>query len=121
MNGRRVLIVDDHPALGIALKAALEANAFETLGPVASLGELEGKLQRADVIVLDLNLVDSAGADTACQLSRMTDLPIIVFSAAVEDSDVKAELVGHAHAVVAKRHSGSIGSLLESLEHCLQG
>lgn len=87
----RVLVVDDHEAAAEALSVALEADGFSTrfaLSGVEAIHVVEEWVP--DVIVLDINMPEYDGFDTAYivrRLSATRDVGIIAFTALCE-SDV---------------------------------
>ncbi|MGE0255009.1 MAG: PAS domain S-box protein [Alphaproteobacteria bacterium] len=58
MQGRRVLVVEDDPLLGLDLKTALGDAGFEVLGPARTLAEAQRLAETGDLsfAVLDVNL-----------------------------------------------------------------
>ncbi len=87
----RVLIVDDNEAAAEALSVALEADGFSTrfaLGGVEAIHVVESWVP--DIIVLDINMPEYDGFDTAYivrRLSATRDAGIIAFTA-LGESDV---------------------------------
>ncbi len=85
---RRILIVDDEPAIVDAIQYALETEGFETccfstgMPVIAALAE-----HPADLVVLDIGLPDIGGLDL-CRLIRQTSsVPIIFLTARTDEID----------------------------------
>ncbi|MDD5774174.1 MAG: response regulator [bacterium] len=86
-----MLIVDDETELVDVLKARLEANNYEVVTAGDGQEGLEkAKSENPDLIVLDLMLPKLDGYKV-CRLLKFDDkykkIPIILFSARVQDSD----------------------------------
>jgi DNA-binding NarL/FixJ family response regulator len=82
MRRLSVLIVDDHPLVRVGLRTALQG-AFPgvSVEECAALAEAKAKLLAGppDIVILDLSLPDSSGAETYLALQHMCpDLPVIV-------------------------------------------
>jgi two-component system KDP operon response regulator KdpE len=86
MNGPRILVIDDEPAIRRFLKIILEADGYTFLE--ASTGQ-EGLVlaatNRPDVVVLDLGLPDLDGVTVLRRLREWSTIPVIVLT--VKDSD----------------------------------
>ncbi len=82
MNGMRVLVVDDEPAILRFLKPALEASGYR-IDSASSVAEAVKRIasDSPDVVVLDLGLPDGDGKDVIRQVRAWSDVPIIVLSA----------------------------------------
>ncbi len=85
---RRILIVDDEPAIVDAIQYALETEGFETccfstgMPVIAALAE-----HPADLVVLDIGLPDIGGLDL-CRLIRQTcSVPVIFLTARTDEID----------------------------------
>ncbi|MEA3494058.1 MAG: response regulator [Candidatus Margulisiibacteriota bacterium] len=90
---KRILVVDDEPDMVNVIKLRLEANKYEVL--VASDGP-EGlniaRIQRPDLIILDIMLPKMDGFKVSRMLKydeRFKNIPIIMFSAKVQSSDIE--------------------------------
>lgn len=88
MAGPRILIIDDEPQIGRALRLILSAHGFDV--HVATTGE-EGLDLAAttapDVVVLDLMLPGMSGLDVCAELRRWSKAPILVLSAKGDERD----------------------------------
>lgn len=90
---KRVLVVDDHPVVGFAMRVAFRADGrFELAGSAATGAEGLDRLEGADAVLLDLGLPDMAGAAVAREIRRRRPgLAVVAHSsaegtAAVEDA-----------------------------------
>lgn len=122
----RVLLVEDDPVYQHLVRRWLEKPAFaggaryEVVAAPTLARALECLTSSAfDVVVLDLGLPDSRGADTMRRLRQATSLPIVILSA--EDNEALAgQLVGlGAQDYISKGH-GDGERLQRSLRYALQ-
>jgi DNA-binding response OmpR family regulator len=88
---KRILILDDHPAILEIVTEALRYAQFDVLD--ISLGSSLFNAVRdflPDLILLDYKLADTNGGDLCRQLKGMTEyrhIPVIIFSAYFTPSD----------------------------------
>jgi len=78
-----ILVVEDNPADALRVREALASGAGGRFHPsfAGGLKEAEGRLDGADLVLLDLSLPDSAGAETVARVRRIdATVPIIVLS-----------------------------------------
>jgi two-component system alkaline phosphatase synthesis response regulator PhoP len=83
-----VLIVEDEAELAQVLRDYLERAGFRVQtvhDGVAAISQFQHK--PADIILLDLNLPGMDGLDVARQVRRKSDVPIIMVTARVEETD----------------------------------
>jgi two-component system alkaline phosphatase synthesis response regulator PhoP len=83
-----ILVVDDEFKIVKLAKDYLENSGFRVL--TASDGEMALKIARSEkpaLIVLDLNLPGMDGLDVCRKLRRESDVPIIMLTARVEETD----------------------------------
>jgi two-component system KDP operon response regulator KdpE len=83
-----ILVIEDTPAIGRALRAALEARKYEVV--VALTGEAgidAAAVNDPAAIILDLGLPDMDGVDVCRRIRDWTDVPIIVLT--VDDSEYR--------------------------------
>ncbi|MBK8048444.1 MAG: response regulator transcription factor [Anaerolineales bacterium] len=83
-----ILVVDDEPRIVKLARDYLERAGFR----VAEAGDGPGALalarqQRPDLVVLDLNLPGMDGLEVCKALRRTSDVPIIMMTARVEETD----------------------------------
>jgi len=82
----RILVIEDTPAIGRALRAALEARGYSVF--VALTGEAgidAAAVNDPAAIILDLGLPDMSGADVCRRIRSWSDVPIIVLT--VDDDE----------------------------------
>jgi two-component system KDP operon response regulator KdpE len=88
MAGPRILIIDDEPQIGRALRIILTTHGFDVR--IATTGE-EGldlaAMTTPDVVVLDLMLPGMSGLDVCAELRRWSQVPILVLSARGDERD----------------------------------
>jgi len=92
---RDVLVIDDHPLFCDALALTLgKAFSLVSVRTAASLREAEEALsrgQRADALVLDLNLPDADGIEAVARLRRLAaSVPLTVVSAYTSPTTIRA-------------------------------
>src|ERR1700682_5986843 len=85
---KTVLVVEDEPQIAQIVRDYLQHAGFAvvTTGDGAEALRLT-RQSRADLVVLDLGLPHLDGLDVAKRLRRDTDIPIIMLTARVEESD----------------------------------
>ena len=91
MTGERILVIEDTPAIGRALRAALEARGYAVF--VALTGEAgidAAALNDPAAIILDLGLPDMNGAEVCRRIRSWSDVPIIVLT--VDDDEQRKVL-----------------------------
>jgi DNA-binding response OmpR family regulator len=83
---RRVLVIDDDQRVLRTASDFLKAKGFEVLATqsVFEIPRLIGDF-RPDLVVLDIRMPALSGEGVATTLKRMCDLPIVFYSAVVED------------------------------------
>ncbi len=83
-----ILVVDDEPQLVKVLRGYLEQSGFRVVaagdGPSAVAQYLH---ERPDLVLLDLNLPGMDGIDVARRLRASSNVPIIMVTARVEETD----------------------------------
>jgi len=91
MARERLIIVEDDPDLARTLTLALERDGFEVEACLTGRGGLERILESPpDLVLLDLNLPDLDGLSVCRELREspsVRDLPVIILTARVEESD----------------------------------
>ena len=83
-----ILVVDDEPKIVSQARDYLENGGFRVIGAAdgkTALARARG--ERPDLIVLDLNLPEMDGLDVCRALRRESDVPIIMLTARVEETD----------------------------------
>jgi two-component system alkaline phosphatase synthesis response regulator PhoP len=84
----RILVVDDEPKIVKLARDYLTRSGFQVLsaadGPAALAS---ARRERPDLIVLDLNLPGMDGLDVCRVLRRESDIPIIMLTARVDETD----------------------------------
>lgn len=85
---KKILVVDDNPDIRTMLKSYLESEGFEILtaenGQKALFVAREGK---PDCIVLDMMMPEMGGSDFIRIYTAESDVPILVLTARVEETD----------------------------------
>jgi DNA-binding response OmpR family regulator len=91
MTRERIALVEDDPDLAATLALALEKDGFEVHRYLTGRDGLEGILANPpEIVLLDLNLPDLDGLSLCRELrenAAVQDLPIIMLTARVEESD----------------------------------
>ena len=89
---RRVLVVDDEPAILRALTSALTARGYRVSQAVDGQTAIDSvAVDPPDVVVLDLRLPDIDGVEVCRRVRTWSDVPIIVLSAnGVDERKVEA-------------------------------
>jgi two-component system KDP operon response regulator KdpE len=77
-----ILIVEDDQAMQKILRMVFEADGFRVLvADTAARGELDARLHRPDVVVVDLGLPDRDGFDVITTIRGWSPVPIVVLTA----------------------------------------
>jgi two-component system response regulator DevR len=101
----RVMVVDDHPLVLVAIRQALDAPDVEV---VADAGTADEALQRApavrpDVLLVDLYLPDMNGRDLIRELApRLPETKIVVFTFSSSEKDLFDAMRSGAHGYLTK-------------------
>jgi len=83
-----ILVVDDEPKIVKLARDYLERAAFQVISANDGVTALAAaRHERPDLIVLDLNLPGMDGLDVCRALRRESDVPIIMLTARVEETD----------------------------------
>ena len=113
----RILVVDDEVGTGYALKSLLELEWFQVI--IAADGDEAYQLacaEKPDLLITDINMPKLNGLDLIKRIKkepRLSDLPMIVISAA-EKQDLDKALESGAGAALAKPIE--IGDLIALIE-----
>jgi two-component system alkaline phosphatase synthesis response regulator PhoP len=88
----KVLVVDDDPGIVKVVRAYLERDGFQVLVAYDGKKAMQvARHEKPDLVVLDLMLPEMDGWDVCRALRKESDVPIIMLTARVEESD---KLVG---------------------------
>ena len=88
----RVLVVDDDPGIVKLVRAYLEQAGFGVLAAYDGKKAMQiARHERPDLVILDLMLPEMDGWDVCRALRKESDVPVIMLTARVEESD---KLVG---------------------------
>jgi two-component system KDP operon response regulator KdpE len=91
MTAARILVVEDEPQIGLALRRYLEHRDFDVRTVENGLEALYAvSTFRPDVILLDLMLPDMSGVDVCREIRKNHETPIVVLSA-LGDEKTKVE------------------------------
>jgi len=93
---RRVLVVDDDPAITAGLEALLEDAGWQVHSAESAADAVDGASFSPDIIILDVDLPDASGIDVLKQIKeRWPKVPVIMISgAATIDRAVKVMKLG---------------------------
>ena len=85
---RRIVVVEDEPAIADAIDYALRSNGF-VVERVSTLAAARTAVQRqpADLIVLDVGLPDGSGFDLCRELRRTSTVPVLFLTARGDEID----------------------------------
>ena len=117
----RVIIIDDHEAIRLALATVCNENNFKIMASTDSVNaalEVIGD-KEVDVAILDLSLADGSKANENVQRLVAKGISVLVFSIADKVQLVRAALKAGAAALVPKSHSMS--ELVEAIRMVAAG
>jgi DNA-binding NarL/FixJ family response regulator len=108
---RRILVVDDHPAVRVGVRNLISDEAdFELVAAVASAeaGMLIAENEPIDVAVVDYQLRGRSGLWLTRKLKRLSDPPVVlIYSAYADGVLAAAAVVAEADAILSKGKLGS--------------
>ena len=88
MIGTTVLICDDNETVHQTLQLYLEEAGFQVLSAYDGVSSLEMIQQHSvDLVILDIMMPKLFGTDVCRQIRKNSDVPIIILSAKVDESD----------------------------------
>lgn len=129
-----VLVVDDEPKTAKIARDYLENSGFQVTTAANGVDALAAaRHERPDLVVLDLNIPGLDGLDVCRALRRESDVPIIMLTARVEETDrliglelgaddyitkpfSPRELVARVRAVLRRTKGGWQGGLIRSAD-----
>ena len=116
---RRLLVIEDEPAILKFLRSSLTDTDWELLeAPTGKIGLQMAASKKPDVILLDLGLPDQDGLVVLKSLRQWTSVPIIIVSARGQEKDKIAGLDGGADDYLTKPFS--IAELMARLRVALR-
>jgi DNA-binding NarL/FixJ family response regulator len=113
---KRVLVVDDHAGVPLAIKVAFKSDGrFEVAASAATAAEGLERLHGHDAVLLDLHLPDMSGPELVTAFRELEpDIPLILHSAADDTPEVEA-VRGLVDAVVLKSRFDEVLAALQRL------
>ncbi len=91
MECNKILMVDDEPDVLRILDKRLSLEGFEVISTTDGLEALSlAKVQRPDIIILDLHMPEIDGGELACRLSEdphTEAIPILFLSSLISDEE----------------------------------
>jgi two-component system KDP operon response regulator KdpE len=100
---RKLLVIEDEPAILRFLRSSLEETEWNILeAPTGKIGLDMAASKKPDVILLDLGLPDQDGFQVLKSLRQWTSAPIIIISARGQESDKIRGLDGGADDYLTK-------------------
>jgi DNA-binding NarL/FixJ family response regulator len=117
----RVIIIDDHEAIRLALATVCNENNFKIMASTDSVNRALEAIgdNVVDVAILDLSLADGSKAGENVQRLVSKGISVLVFSIADKAQLVRAALKAGAAALVPKSHSMS--ELVEAIRMVAAG
>ena len=88
MNGTTIMICDDNETVHQTLQLYLKDAGFRVVSVYDGVAALEMlKTEKVDLVILDIMLPKLFGTEVCRQIRKTSDLPIIILSAKVDESD----------------------------------
>jgi len=85
---KKVLVVDDHPKVLRFIEIDLRVCGFEVITTTSGKKALELiKSEEPDIMLLDIVMPDLDGFEVLRQLRTFSNLPVIAFSASIDNYD----------------------------------
>lgn len=124
MNGVKLLVVDDEPAIRKLLNAGLSTQGYDVTS-AATAAEAIARVSEArpDLIILDLGLPDMPGRDLLTRWrAEGLDMPVVILSSRTDEPGIVEALEGGADDYVTKPFGMNelIARLRVALRHRLQ-
>ena len=88
LHSTRILVIEDEAQIRRFVRMALEGSDY-AVSEAASLklGMIEAGTHHPDLIILDLNLPDGDGIEVVKAVRTWSDIPILILSARLDESD----------------------------------
>lgn len=103
---KRLLIIEDDPALGQGIKLALKSDSMEIRLSGCLLDARKEMADTAfDVLILDINLPDGNGLDFLAEIRRTSAVPVILLTANDMETDIVMGLESGADDYITKPFS----------------
>ncbi|MFG1350047.1 response regulator transcription factor [Xanthobacter autotrophicus] len=124
MNGVKLLVVDDEPAIRKLLNAGLSTQGYDVTS-AATAAEAMARVAsaRPDLVILDLGLPDMPGRDLLAHWrAEGLDIPVVILSSRTDEAGIVEALEGGADDYVTKPFGMNelIARLRVALRHRLQ-
>jgi two-component system, OmpR family, KDP operon response regulator KdpE len=88
MNDSTILIVDDEPQIRRVMRTALSSQGYTVIEAKSGEEALEKlRSERADLILLDVNMPRISGLETCREIRRTSDVPIIMLTVRNTEQD----------------------------------
>lgn len=85
---RKILVIDDEPKIVEICRDYLKAAGYDVVtAPDGAKGLAAARREKPDLVVLDLMMPEMDGLDVCRNLRRESDVPIIMLTARVEETD----------------------------------
>lgn len=85
---KKILVVDDEPKIAEICQDYLKSAGYDVvIAATGTEGLSAARLEKPDLVVLDLMLPEMDGLDVCRTLRRESDVPIIMLTARVEETD----------------------------------
>lgn len=118
-----ILVVDDDPKIVKLARDYLEQGGYRVMPAYDGISALAAARQeKPDLVVLDLNLLGMDGLDVCRSLRRKSDVPIIMLTAQVEETDRLIGLELRADDYITKPFSSrELVARVRVVLRCIQG
>jgi len=116
-----ILLADDHPMIRTAIEALLRDTEFEIIGTAGTGDEALSRVGELnpEILLLDLSMPGGSGMDVMRALQQEDAPPIVVLTAAVDDSSLMEARALGVRGMVMKNSDPAF--LLECLERVRDG
>jgi len=90
---KRILIVDDEPAIGNFLRIKLRLSGYDVITTTSGAEAVEiVRTQEPDVILLDVLMPDVTGMDVLERIRAFSKVPVIIFTGRSEIAQIATKL-----------------------------
>ncbi len=119
-NAKRILLIDDHPAVRQGVKLLLEQEDYLVRGEAGSSAEMLERIvsSQADLALLDISLGEESGLECIAELRRR-GIAVLVYSMHEDAATIDKAFAAGANGYVSKREEPEV--LLAAVADVLAG
>ena len=103
----RIMLVEDESIVAMEIEGQLRRSGYDPLGICATADEAYAMAmeKEVDVILMDIELIDSNGIDAAERIKSVRDIPIIFLTAYMDDATIQRAIAVDPAAYLTKPYT----------------